>query len=376
MKLLIYTFLLIISVGSFSVNAQLAQCEPWSQWGTFKNHFVTFDGRVIDLGSKQNITTSEGQSYALFFALVANDRVAFDLVLDWTQDHLAEGDLSTRLPAWHWGENKNSVGGILDSNPASDSDLWIAYSLSQAAILWNERRYSILAAVIAQRIMREETAYISGLGLSLLPAPGGFELQGGRYKLNPSYSPLFIYQQFSELYPHSPWDKLHESSAKLLLQTSIKGVSPDWVYYDENKGFNFDKKVTDVGSYNAIRTYLWAGMMAEGAAYKGELVEQFRPFVEKIALRGYVPLNTYATSGKVEGRGPLGFNSALLPLLALNGEDATLMSIQQKLMVDNSFDSTRYYDSVLNLFGTSTLNKRFTINAQGKLLPKWSTECR
>jgi endoglucanase len=302
--------------------------------------------------------------------------VAFDLVLDWTQDHLAEGDLSTRLPAWHWGENKNSVGGILDSNPASDSDLWIAYSLSQAAILWNERRYSILAAVIAQRIMREETAYISGLGLSLLPAPGGFELQGGRYKLNPSYSPLFIYQQFSELYPHSPWDKLHESSAKLLLQTSIKGVSPDWVYYDENKGFNFDKKVTDVGSYNAIRTYLWAGMMAEGAAYKGELVEQFRPFVEKIALRGYVPLNTYATSGKVEGRGPLGFNPALLPLLALNGEDATLMSIQQKLMVDNSFDSTRYYDSVLNLFGTSTLNKRFTINAQGKLLPKWSTECR
>ncbi|MBB1447328.1 cellulose synthase complex periplasmic endoglucanase BcsZ, partial [Pseudoalteromonas sp. SG41-6] len=320
-------------------------------------------------------TTSEGQSYALFFAVVANDRAMFDLVLDWTQEHLSEGDLSTRLPAWQWGVNKQNVGGILDSNPASDSDLWIAYSLSQAARLWSDRRYSILAAVLAQRIIREETAYISGLGLSLLPAPAGFEFENARVKLNPSYSPLFIYQQFKKLYPHSPWHQLHEGSAKLILDTATEGVSPDWVMYDANNGFYYDRKTSDIGSYNAIRVYLWASMMANDAPYKKELLAQFNPFIKTINERGYVPLNTFAKSGKSEKTGPLGFNSALLPLLADQGNESLIMAIKQKLMVDKSFTQTRYYDSVLNLFGTSTLNKRFSITADGTLQPMWSIEC-
>ncbi|XQF93863.1 cellulose synthase complex periplasmic endoglucanase BcsZ [Pseudoalteromonas espejiana] len=361
---------------TFSVSAQTQQCEPWQSWQVFKNHFISDAGRVIDLGSKQNITTSEGQSYALFFALVANDKAAFDNILDWTQENLSEGDLSTRLPAWQWGENSDKTGEILDSNPASDSDLWIAYSLSQAAILWDERRYSILAAVMAQRIMREETAYISGLGLTLLPAPAGFEFKNDTYKLNPSYSPLFIYQQFSKLYPHSPWQQLHEGSAKLILDTAYKGVSPDWVMYSPAKGFYYDKKVSDLGSFNAIRVYLWASIMAEDAPYKKELTAQFLPFVEDINNRGYVPLNTYATSGKTQKRGPLGFNAALLPLLASQADDSLVMAIQQKLMVDKSFTQTRYYDSVLNLFGNSALNKLFSITADGTLKPMWSTECR
>ncbi|MBH0071419.1 MULTISPECIES: cellulose synthase complex periplasmic endoglucanase BcsZ [Pseudoalteromonas] len=362
----------------FTPLSHAQQCAPWQQWQTFKTHFMSDDGRIIDLGSEQNITTSEGQSYALFFALIANDKTAFDKVLNWTEEHLAEGDLSTRLPAWLWGVNKNNVGNILDSNPASDSDLWIAYSLSQAAILWDDRRYRILAAVLAQRIMREETAYIKGLGLSLLPAPSGFEFDNKRYKLNPSYSPLFIYQQFSKLYPHSPWQELHDGSANLILETSKQGVSPDWIMFDTNKGFYFDKKVTDLGSYNAIRVYLWASMMAEDAPYKKQLVAQFAPFIKTINKRGYVPLNTYAQTGNSDKRGPVGFNAALLPLLATanNDNDAVTMSIQQKLMVDKSFSKSRYYDSVLNLFGSSTLDKRFAILADGTLQPNWSDECR
>ncbi|MEI8617022.1 cellulose synthase complex periplasmic endoglucanase BcsZ [Pseudoalteromonas sp. B193] len=376
MKSLINVFFTVIALFTFNASAQIEQCQPWDAWQTFKSNFISQNGRVIDLGSEQNITTSEGQSYALFFAVVANDKAMFDLVLDWTQEHLSEGDLSTRLPAWQWGVNNQNVGGILDSNPASDSDLWIAYSLSQAAILWDERRYSILAAVIAQRIMREETAYISGLGLSLLPAPTGFEFDNERFKLNPSYSPLFIYQQFKKLYPHSPWHQLHEGSAKLILDTAKQGVSPDWVMFDANNGFYYDKKTTDLGSYNAIRVYLWASMMADNAPYKKELLAQFNPFIETINKRGYVPLNTFAKSGKSEKRGPLGFNSALLPLLATNNDNSTVMAIQQKLMIDKSFTQTRYYDSVLNLFGTSALNKRFSITADGTLQPVWSTECR
>jgi endoglucanase len=375
MKLLIFKLLLVVLVFSPTLKAQ--QCSPWQQWHTFKSHFISKDGRVIDLGSKQQITTSEGQSYALFFALVANDKVTFDRVLNWTQTHLAEGDLSTRLPAWQWGINNDNTAGILDSTPASDSDLWIAYSLSQAALLWGERRYSVLAAVLAQRIMREETAYIPGLGLSLLPGPRGFEFADARFKLNPSYSPLFIYQQFSQLYPHSPWQQLHDNSAELLIATSPHGVSPDWVMYDANSGFYFDKNTSDLGSYNAIRVYLWAAMMADNAPYKKQLITQFSPFINSVQQRGYVPLNSYAKTGKVDNnKGPAGFQAALLPLLATQGHNETQMAIQQQLMVDNSFRQTRYYDSVLNLFANGSISKRFTMSINGTLQPAWSTECR
>lgn len=375
MKFFIYKLLLAVMLFSPIVAAQ--SCSPWQPWLTFKSHFINDKGRVIDLGSKQQISTSEGQSYALFFALVANDQATFDRVLNWTQEHLAEGDLSTRLPAWLWGIDENNNGKILDSNPAADSDLWIAYSLSQAALLWDERRYAVLASVLAQRIIREETTYIAGLGLSLLPGPSGFEFDNNRFKLNPSYSPLFIYQQFSQLYPHSPWQQLHEGSAKLLLKTSQHGVSPDWVMYDANKGFYFDKKTSDLGSYNAIRVYLWTAMMAQDAPYRQQLIEQFLPFIDTINEQGYVPLNSYAKTGDVDSKkGPAGFNAALLPLLMTQDKNETQMAMQQQLMVDNSFNQTRYYDSVLNLFSNGSVNQRFVITKDGTLQPKWSTECR
>ncbi|XKF03240.1 cellulase [Pseudoalteromonas mariniglutinosa] len=361
----------------FSATSYAQQnCAAWPQWETFKQHFISEQGRVIDLGSEQTITTSEGQSYGMFFALLANDQATFDKLLDWTQIHLAEGDLSTRLPAWQWGRARDGNERILDSNPASDSDLWIAYSLSQAAELWQNRRYAVLASVMAMRIIREETAYLPNLGLSLLPAPAGFDYDKQGWKLNPSYAPLFILQQFSQRYPHSPWQQLHDASATMLLATSNQGVSPDWVMYQPDKGFYYDKQTTDLGSYNAIRVYLWAAMMAENAPYRDELIKQFAPVVEHLTENLKSPLNSFAKTGKMSKSGPRGFDAALMPLLAIYDEHETLTALQQQLMVDTSFTTHRYYDSVLYLFATSTLNKRFEIDEHGKLTPNWSTGCR
>lgn len=358
------------------LNSVAQSCANWSQWDTFKKHFISDQGRVIDLGSKQSITTSEGQSYALFFALLANDQASFEQILQWTQTHLAEGDLSTRLPAWQWGIDGNGKGKILDSNPASDSDLWIAYTLSQAAILWQERRYAVLSSVMAERIIREETAYLPNLGLTLLPAPNGFEPSEQTWKLNPSYAPLFILQQFAQRYPHSAWQALHDSSAKLILETSKNGFSPDWVMYNPEKGFYHTDKAPAIGSYNAIRVYLWASMMADEAAYKKELIAQFEPMLQYLVNNNRAPLEIRVDTGKASGSGPAGFIAALLPLLADKGQTQTLAALQQKLMIDTRFITNRYYDSVLYLFGTSTTNKRFTIDKQGALLPNWSNECR
>lgn len=130
------TFTLLISISA--LNMAHAESAAWPAWGSFKNNLINHDGRVIDYSSETNKTTSEGQAYALFFALVANDRAMFDKLLNRTERNLTANDLSSRLPAWSWGKNDDERWGILDNNSASDADLWIAYTLGEAGRLWED----------------------------------------------------------------------------------------------------------------------------------------------------------------------------------------------------------------------------------------------
>ncbi len=110
-------------------------CGDWAGYRTFVERFVQADGRVIDYSTPTQQTTSEGQSYGLFFALVANDRATFDRLLNWTRTNLAGNQFdpqNLRLPSWQWGRKADGSYGVLDPNSASDSDLWIAYDLLQA----------------------------------------------------------------------------------------------------------------------------------------------------------------------------------------------------------------------------------------------------
>lgn len=81
-----------------------AATTPWPMWEEFKRSFMTQDGRIVSDDEKGGQTYSEGQAYALFFALAANDRPTFELLLQWTENNLCAGDLSTALPAWLWGK--------------------------------------------------------------------------------------------------------------------------------------------------------------------------------------------------------------------------------------------------------------------------------
>ncbi len=352
-------------------------CAAWPEWQTFKDNFITEQGRVVDLGSKQHITTSEGQSYALFFALVANDKAMFDKLINWTERHLAEGDLSARLPAWKWGRKPSGDYAILDSNPASDSDLWIAYALAEAGRLWQERRYSVLAYVMARRILREETEPMPGLGLTLMPAPYGFETDENTWRLNPSYLFMPIFNRFATLYPNSPWQEVAASSMEVLTQSAPNGVSPDWVLYNAEKGFHYTKQHSDIGNYNAIRVYLWTGMMHNDDPNKSRLLATFKPFADHITQFGRVPLDTYAQSGNMEKRGPVGFSAASLPfLLSLDEQNAFSMQSQQVMVGLPKTLTDSYYSSVLGLYGTGFAQNRYYFTAGGEVVTNWSLQCK
>src|SRR6266581_7751714 len=93
--------ILTLLVATLIEGSCAAQDWP-SHWKGYVAGFMDNQARVIDHDAGDR-TTSEGQAYGMFFALVANDRSRFDGLLRWTEQNLAANDLSGHLPAWLWG---------------------------------------------------------------------------------------------------------------------------------------------------------------------------------------------------------------------------------------------------------------------------------
>ena len=349
-----------------------AKMHSWNAWEVFKKQFVNEGGRVLSGAEGTGQTYSEAQAYALFFALVANDRAGFDTLLTWTENNLCSGDMTAQLPAWLWGKRADGTWGVMDSNPASDADVWIAYALGEAGRLWNERRYRALSTLLAARILREETAELPGLGRSLLPAPKGFTPSDNRWRLNPSYMPLQVMEWLARTQPQPEWRALVDSSRDIVLGASPQGFSPDWTLYDAQQGFLQDTEGAEKGQggYNAIRVYLWAGMMHPDAPDRQRLLDALAPMARFVRKHGYPPETIDILSGKDSGAAPSGFSAALLPFLKAAKEDTALQ--EQRLRIDaRPIRPQAYYEQVLSLFGMGWDEDFYQFTATGQLQVRW-----
>ncbi|EBF8131275.1 cellulose synthase complex periplasmic endoglucanase BcsZ [Salmonella enterica] len=349
-----------------AINAQAA-CS-WPAWEQFKKDYISQQGRVIDPGDARKITTSEGQSYAMFFALAANDRPAFAQLFNWTQNNLAQGSLREHLPAWLWGQKDPDTWSVLDSNSASDGDIWMAWSLLEAGRLWKETRYTEVGTALLKRIAREEVVNVPGLGSMLLPGKIGFA-EANSWRFNPSYLPPQLAQYFSRF--GAPWSTLRETNLRLLLETAPKGFSPDWVRYESKQGWQLKAEKTLISSYDAIRVYLWAGMMHDGDPQKARLLARFKPMATLTMKNGVPPEKVDVVSGNAQGTGPVGFSAALLPFL----QNRDAQAVQRQRVADHFPGSDAYYNYVLTLFGQGWDQHRFRFTVKGELLPDWGQEC-
>ncbi len=327
----------------------------------------------MDASTPLAITTSEGQSYALVFALAANDRAAFEKILQWTENNLAAGDLSSRLPAWQWGKRADGSWGIIDDNAASDADLWMAYALGEAGILWKAPRFAAMGELLAARILREETDLLPGLGRTLLPGPQGFHPEANQWKLNPSYVPLQVIRRLAMLYPRSDWKQLISASQDFIVRSAPLGFAPDWVLYDPQHGFQADPATKGTGSFNAIRVYLWAGMLDPHDPAQPALLKAFAPMANHVITHGLPPLEVNAFEGTGRGNSPLGFSAALLPFLAsLHLPQALHQQELRVAAVSLERHQDVYYDHVLALFGQGWLENRFHFARNGALITHWT----
>jgi endoglucanase len=352
-------------------------CAPaWLRWEQFKHGFLSADGRVIDVGSSDERTVSEGQAYALFFALVAGDRATFDTVLRWTENNLASGDLTSHLPAWLWGRDKDGTWHVLDPNAASDADLWIAYTLLQAGTLWHERSYTARGTVLARHIAEQETATVPGLGLTLLPGPQGFHPNSDEWRLNPSYMPLQVLHGLAGQLPaDARWQRLTESASTVLMGTAPQGFAPDWARYRTGQGFLPDSDTQAKGSYDAIRVYLWAGMLDPAQAGAKTLLARLTPFADYIAEHGAPFESVDTTNAQVNQTGNAGFSAASVPFLTALGRSAAADAQAQRVQSLEAKDPLGYYSSVLALFGLGWRDGLYRFNADGTLHVRWRSAC-
>ncbi|MHA7833386.1 MAG: cellulose synthase complex periplasmic endoglucanase BcsZ [Algiphilus sp.] len=350
-----------------------APCPSWEAWAQFRTTFMSEDGRIVDRGSADSRTVSEGQAYAMLFALAANDRTSFDRVLQWTENNLAAGDLTARLPAWLWGRAEDGTWGVMDDNAASDADTWMAYALLEAGRLWGDARYTALGQLLAERILREEVIELDGLGTVLLPAPRGFQAGEEAWRLNPSYLPMPLLRRLAQTDPR--WQPVVTSARAVLIGSAVGGFSPDWTLYSLEEGFGPDPENGTQGDYDAIRVYLWAGMTHPDDPARNDVLAALGGMEAAVRSHGLPPAQV--ESGEpVQGVGPPGFSAALIPYLI--ARDATELADQQaQRLVARPVPEAAYYQQALRLFGLGWQQGWLRFAPDGRLQPRWDREdCR
>ena len=139
------------------------------------------------------------------------------------------------------------------------------------------------------------------------------------------------------------------------------------VVYRPRSGFSAEA----VGSYDAIRTYLWLGMLEPD-----DPLRQPRGLGAPLLAPGEVPERIDVHSLRAKGAAPVGFAAALLPLARGTSDERRLDNRITAAARDGVFgDPPTYYDQNLVLFGRGFAEGRFHFERDGKLVPAWGAPC-
>ncbi len=333
--------------------------HAWPLWDSFKAVNIDKSYRVIDYSDARAITTSEGQSYAMFFALVANDRATFDKLLEWTEKNLAKGDITKNLPSWLWGKT-NQGWGIIDSNNATDSDLWIAYDLLEAARIWNAPEYAAKAHAMME-LLKRDVRDVENLGKVMLPGGRGFD-HATHVTLNPSYYPVFILRRLALEDPY--WKDVAEGTVRALVRTAPAGFSPDWAKIDKT-GKLIAPEGDDyvLGSYNSIRVYLWTGMLSPDDPAYDVLTRLFNPMVKLTEQMNMPPEKVNILTGAANQAGSPGFGACLLEML----RGTKTADFIRTVIASEPIIGENYYRNVLMLYGAGFDEGLYRFDRDGKL---------
>jgi endoglucanase len=363
----------------FILRAAPAPQPSWPLWTHYAEHFIQEDGRDVD-HDRDEMTISEGQSYAMVFALVANDQVRFDLLYQWSVEHLADGSLKENLPAWSWGREPDGTWGAKDSKSASDADMWMVYDLIQAGRLWKRADYTSAGESLLKLVANKEVSHVHGFFV-LLPAQTGFE-HGGTVVLNPSSTPLFLFHAAAQSRPAGPWTALAASLPSLLRMSSVAGFAADWLQVTSSGTIcpipsPDSSTAMATGSYDAIRDYLWSGITSPGTQGRDAVLKELSDMATYMRKHPAPPEFVTEDYPATAHAGPISYSGALIPFLQASQAPEAAALQQRRLNVAWSSRSglygepPRYYDQNLSMFALGYMEHRYRIRNTGELEVSW-----
>lgn len=247
-------------------------------WQEYKMQYLEPETlRALDK-QRDNITTSEGQSYTLLRAVWVGDKKTFDTAWIWTRDILGRKD--DRLFSWLFGESADGQYRVLSEkgggNSASDADSDIALALIFAYARWQDPTYLEAARGILNDLWEKEVMVINGV--PYLTANNIEKISSSPYVIvNPSYLSPASYRIFAKVDPAHPWNTLADASYDIIEQSmaaqldasSKANLPPNWIQVDKQTGkmqaIGIPSLTTHYG-YDAFRTpwrlaldYQWFG---------------------------------------------------------------------------------------------------------------------
>lgn len=145
----------------------------------------------------------------------------------------------------------------------------------------------------------------------------------------------------------------------------------EWAIWDARSGWHADAQTDGMGSYNAIRTYLWTGLSRNDPAFE-RLALAFLPWLHWVGQNGHAPEALNAATGvsteQTPREGPAGFDVAALVLADSLGFTTLKRHLQTRIDASLSRQSPGYYSHALALFGLGWMEGRYRFTPQGALL--------
>jgi endo-1,4-beta-D-glucanase Y len=195
-------------------------------WELFRQSFVEASGRVVDSG-QDRISHSEGQGFAMLFAVHYDDRASFERLWQWAQRNLQVRD--DALLAWRWEPER----GVTDRNDAADGDILVAAALVRGGEKWKSPEHVAAGKRIAQDV-RTKLLRRTAHGLVLLPGLEGFEKPEGT-TINLSYWVYPALRDLDRVDPAPEWDELARAGIAILRYSYFGRwrLPPDWLRLGE-----------------------------------------------------------------------------------------------------------------------------------------------
>lgn len=229
-------------------------------WESYKLNYIHNNSYVIDPAN--NLTTSEGQSYALLQAVWLNDKKTFDGVWKWTKDNLIN---DSGTIAWSTKVSKTGVVTINDAGSAADGDTDTALALIFASKKWKQSSYLADARELLDAVWKLEVKELNG---KYYLVPGPWAKGRNEVVVNPSYLSPYAYRIFAQADTEHPWKSLVDTSYEALegcttatygSTTSSVGLPPNWCALTSEGDYvqsSIDGLSSTEYSYDAVRT-MW-----------------------------------------------------------------------------------------------------------------------